>query len=146
MEGIDLVNEVLKEFGDSISLPELKLKEGNWCVLCIDGTQSIQLNYNEQHNTLDFISEIGILPDENASKCCNYLLKANSDWEISQGITLSKQLDKNSILLGCQLPILNLSLSMFEKYFGQFLTQIETWKSYLTQLGHGELPEILAAY
>ena len=146
MEGVDSVNRVLKEFGDAISLPELKLKEDNWCVLCVDGTQSIQLNYNEQRNSLDFISEIGALPDENVSKCCDYLLKANAEWEITQGVTLSKQLDKNSILLGYQLPILNLSLDIFEKTFDQFLKQIETWKTYLVQLGQGELPEVLAAY
>ena len=146
MEGVDTVNRVLKEFGDAISLPELKLKDGNWCVLCVDGTQSIQLNYNEQRNSLDFITEIGALPDENESKCCDYLLKANAEWEITQGITLSKQLDKNSILLGYQLPILNLSLNVFEKTFDQFLKQIETWKTYLVQLGQGELPDILAAY
>ena len=79
MEGVDTVNRVLKEFGDAISLPELKLKDGNCCVLCVDGTQSIQLNYNEQRNSLDFITEIGALPDENESKCCDYLLKANAD-------------------------------------------------------------------
>ena len=146
MEGADTVNRVLKEFGDAISLPELKLKEENWCVLCVDGTQSIQLNYNEQRNSLDFISEIGALPDENIFKCCDYLLKANAEWEITQGITLSKQLDKTSILLGYQLPILNLSLDIFEKTFEQFLKQIEAWKTYLVQLGQGELPDILAAY
>ena len=146
MEDVDSVNRILKEFGDAISLPELKLKEDNWCVLCVDGTQSIQLNYNEQRNSLDFISEVGALPGENTSKCCDYLLKANAEWEITQGITLSKQLDKNSILLGYQLPILNLSLNVFEKTFDQFLKQIETWKTYLVQLGQGELPEVLAAY
>lgn len=146
MEGVDNINRVLKEFGDVISLPELKLKEDNWCVLCVDGTQSIQLNYNEQRNSLDFISEIGVLPDENASKCCDYLLKANAEWEITRGATLSKQLDKNSILLGYQLPILNLSLDIFEKTFEQFLRQVETWKAYLVQLGQGELPEVFAAY
>lgn len=146
MEGVDSVNRVLKEFGDAISLPELKLKDGTWCVLCVDAEQSIQLNYNDQRNTLDFISEIGVLPDENLSKCCDYLLKANAEWEITQGVTLSKQLGKNSILLGYQLPILNLSLEVFEKTFDQFLKQIETWKTYLVQLGQGELPEALATY
>lgn len=146
MEGVDSINRILREFGDAISLPELKLQEDNWCVFCVDGTQSIQLNYNEQRDSLDFISEIGTLPDENASKCCDYLLKANAEWEITQGSTLSKQVDKNSILLGYQLPILNLSLEIFEKTFEKFLNQIETWKAYLIQLGQGEFPKILTDY
>lgn len=146
MEKIDIINNVLKEFGDSIALSNLSIKEENGCVLCVDGVQSIQLIYNKQCNTLDFISEVGVSPEEDAFKCFGFLLKANAEWEITQGLTLAKQNDKNSILLGYQLPILNLSLSIFEKYFDQFLQQVETWKSYLIQLGHGEVPEVLAAY
>jgi|GEM_PF-3463893 len=144
MKALDTVNEILQKFGESISLPELTLGKDNTCVLRMDDTQNIQLTYNESNETLYFFSEIGDLPEKNQVRCCNCLLKSNADWELTEGITLSKKEDQATIVMGYRLSVLNLTLEFFEKILEHFVTKLDVWKDYLQQMTQGQLPEALA--
>ena len=144
MKTLDTVNEILQKFGASISLPQLALNQGNTCVLRLDDTQNVQLTFNEANETLYFFSEIGDLPKENQVRCCNCLLKSNADWELTEGITLSKKENAGTIIMGYRLPVLNLTLEFFEKILENFVTKIDVWKEYLQEMEQGKLPEALA--
>ena len=144
METINTINQVLENFSNSISLPSLSLNENNSCILQLDGSQNIQIIYDEDKNSLNFFTEIGQLPEQDQTRCCDYLLKSNSEWSLTQGTTLSKKKDQNSILLGYQLPVLQLSITIFEKILEHFIQQTDTWKSHLQQLYQGILPQALA--
>ena len=138
------INEILKTFGAEISLQDLKLDKNNSCTLVFDGTQSIQIMYDEQLETLDFFGELGDLPEQWTERCCDCLLKSNADWTLTEGLTLSKRKDSKSVILGYNLPTLNLSIEIFENILEHFLKQIDLWKSYVQQMSQGELPESLA--
>ena len=144
MKALDTVNEILQKFGESISLPELTLGKDNTCVLRMDDTQNIQLTYNESNETLYFFSEIGDLPEKNQDRCCNCLLKSNADWELTEGITLSKKENAGTIIMGYRLPVLNLTIEFFEKILEGFISKLDVWKDYLQQMSQGQLPEALA--
>lgn len=144
MKALDTVNEILQKFGTSISLPQLALDQNNTCVLRMDDTQNIQLTYNESNETLYFFSEIGDLPEENQVRCCNCLLKSNADWELTEGITLSKKEDAGTIIMGYRLPVLNLTVEFFEKVLEGFISKLDIWKEYLQEMVQGKLPEALA--
>ena len=144
MDTSNTINQILGEFGTEISLPGLKLDNTNSCTLVFDGTQSVQIMYDDQLETLNFYSELGDLPEKWNERCCDCLLKSNADWALTEGLTLSKRRDSNSVLLGYNLPILNLSLQIFENILEHFLKQIDLWKSYIQQMSQGELPEALA--
>ena len=144
MDIIKHINEILEKFGTEISLGDLKLDKNNSCTLVFDGTQSIQIMYDEQLETLDFFGELGDLPEQWNERCCDCLLKSNADWTLTEGLTLSKRKDSKSVLLGYNLPTLNLNLEVFENILEHFLKQIDLWKSYIQQMSQGELPEALA--
>lgn len=144
MNTLDAVNEILQKFGSSISLPELALNKNNTCVLKLDDAQDIQLTYNEANESLYFFSEIGNLPEKNQIRCCNCLLKSNADWELTEGLTLSKKENESTIVMGYRLPVLNLTLEFFEKVLEGFVSKLDIWKDYLQQMAQGQLPEALA--
>ena len=144
MKALDTINEILQKFGTSISLPDLALDNNNTCVLKLDDAQDIQLTYNETNETLYFFSEIGNLPEKNQVRCCSCLLKSNADWELTEGITLSKKEDAGTIVMGYRLPVLNLTLEFFEKILEGFVSKLDVWKDYLQQMSQGQLPEALA--
>lgn len=144
MKTLDTVNEILQKFGASISLPELALDKDNTCVLKLDDAQDIQLTYSETNETLYFFSEIGNLPEKNQDRCCNCLLKSNADWELTEGLTLSKKKNADTIVIGYRLPVLNLTVEFFEKVLEGFVSKLDVWKDYLQQMSQGQLPEALA--
>lgn len=144
MDTSDNINQILEKFGAEISLKSLKLDENNSCTLVFDETQSIQVIYDEQLETLDFFGELGDLPEKWNERCCDCLLKSNADWALTGGLTLSKRKNSKSVLLGYNLPTFNLSLEVFENVLERFLQQIDLWKSYIQQMSQGELPEALA--
>ncbi len=144
MDTTDNINQILEKFGTEISLKDLKLDKNNSCTLVFDGTQNIQLMYDEQLETLDFFGELGDLPEQWSDRCCDCLLKSNADWALTEGLTLSKRRNSKSVVLGYNLPTLNLTFEVFENILERFLKQIDLWKSYVQQMSQGELPEALA--
>ena len=144
MKALDNVNEILQKFGASISLPQLALDKDNTCVLKMDDAQNIQLTYNEANETLYFFSEIGNLPEKNEVRCCSCLLKSNAEWELTEGMTLSKKENASTIIMGYRLPVLNLTLEFFEKILENFVSKLDIWKDYVQQMSQGQLPEALA--
>ena len=144
MDPADNINQILEKFGSEVSLKDLKLDKNNSCTLVFDGTQNIQIMYDEQLETLDFFGELGDLPEQWNDRCCDCLLKSNADWTLTEGLTLSKRKGSRTVLLGYNLPTLNLNFEVFENILEHFLEQIDLWKSYIQQMSQGELPEALA--
>ncbi len=144
MTNIETINQVLADFGKSISLPSLSLDMEKTCTLQFDGNQSVQIVYDEQLETLKFFTQVGTLPENETLRCCDCLLKSNSEWTLTQGSTLSKRENANTILLGYQVPTQNISTKIFEKTLKVFLQQIDKWKDFILQMEQGGLPEALA--
>lgn len=144
MDTLDNINQILEKFGLDTNLQNLKLDKDNSCSLVFDGKQDIQIVYDEQLETLNFFSQLGELPEKWNERCCDCLLKSNADWTLTEGLTLSKRKNSESVLLGYNLPILNLTLERFGNILKHFLKQIDLWKSYIQQMSQGELPEALA--
>lgn len=146
MNNINTINQILESFSKSISINDVKLNDDNTCILRLDDSQDIQIIYDPLCNTLNFLTQVGDLPEQgkDQTRCCDYLLKSNSDWSLTQGATLSKKVDQTSIVLGYRLPLFQLTLSTFEKILELFIERMDTWKSYIQQIGQGNLPEALA--
>ena len=144
MKTLDAVNEILQKFGSSISLSELALDKDCTCVLKLDDAKNVQLTYNEENEVLYFFSDVGVLPEKSLVRCCNCLLKANADWELTEGVTLSKNGNSDTVLMGYRLPVINLTLEFFEKVLEHFIAKLDVWKDYLQQMTQGKLPEVLA--
>jgi hypothetical protein len=72
-----------------------------------------------------------------------YLLKANAEWSLTEGMTLAKKPHQNTVVLGYRLPLLQVTQQVFEKTFEHFIRQMGRWKTYLAELEQGILPDDL---
>ena len=137
----DLVNEILKAFGEEINLQNLALNEDRSCILSVDQKHAVQLVWNEMNESLDFFTELGDLSND---ELYGYLLKSNAEWPLTKGMTLAKKESQSKIILEYQLPLLNLTKALFEKAFERFIFQLDIWDQYLQSINQGNLPEELA--
>ncbi len=136
----ETVNQVLKEFGKSINLSDVRLNKDKSCVLCVDEDKNVQVTYNEGNEALDFFASVGQIP-ENEKHCCNDLLKSNSEWTLTKGAALAKGNGSSEVILEYRLPLLNLTKELFERTFEQFIGLVTVWKTYLRELGQGNVPK-----
>ncbi len=136
--------DTLNAFGESTHLPQLKLDDDNACELCINEDQHVRIHFNEQQSKVEFLTEVGDINENYIDKCYACLLKANCIWDLTHGMTLSKWPDALKVLLGYQVPALDLDLSAFETHFKRFIDELKLWKDNLVQLYQGNVPEDLA--
>ena len=141
----ETVNQVLKEFGKSINLSDVRLNKDKSCVLCVDEDKNVQVTYNEGNEALDFFASVGQIP-ENEKHCCNDLLKSNSEWTLTKGAALAKGNGSSEVILEYRLPLLNLTKELFERTFEQFIGLVTVWKTYLRELGQGNVPKVFAVF
>ena len=137
----ETVNQVLKEFGKSINLSDVRLNKDKSCVLCVDEDKNVQVTYNEGNEALDFFASVGQVA-ENEKRCCNDLLKSNSEWALTKGAALAKGNGSSEVILEYRLPLLNLTKELFERTFEQFIGLVTVWKMYLLELGQGNVPKV----
>lgn len=136
----ETVNQILEEFGKSINLSDVRLDKDKTCVLCVDEDKNVQVTYNEAREALDFFASVGQIP-ENEKHCCNDLLKSNSEWALTKGAALAKGNGSSEVILEYRLPLLNLTKELFERTFEQFIGLATVWKTYLRELGQGNVPK-----
>ena len=136
----ETVNQILEEFGKSINLSDVRLNKDKTCILCVDEDKNVQVTYNEVNEALDFFASVGQIP-ENEKHCCNYLLKSNSEWALTKGAALAKGNGSSEVILEYRLPLLNLTKELFERTFEQFIGLVTVWKTYLRELGQGNVPK-----
>ena len=141
----ETVNQILEEFGKSINLSDVRLNKHKTCVLCVDEDKNIQVTYNEVNETLDFFASVGQMPS-NEKHCGNYLLKSNSEWELTKGAALAKGNGSSEVILEYRLPLLNLTKELFERTFEQFIGLVTVWEAYLRELGQGNVPKVFAVF
>ena len=137
----ETVNQILEEFGKSINLSDVRLNKDKTCVLCVDEDKNVQVTYNEAQEALDFFASVGQVA-ENEKRCCNYLLKSNSEWALTKGAALAKGNGSSEVILEYRLPLLNLTEELFERTFEQFIGLVTVWKMYLLELGQGNVPKV----
>lgn len=139
-------SQILQSFAQGIQLPNLKLDEKQCCELCINDKSNIFIQFNEEQKACSFICKIGELNEEYLERFCDCLLKANADWDTTQGLTLSKEQNSKNIWIGYQVPILNLTTEAFASIFRKFIDNVKVWEGYAQQMYQGELPDALAAF
>jgi hypothetical protein len=144
MDMFESFASVLREFGESINLQPLELDDNNACELCLDNKQNVQIRFNRERSEVEFLTELGDINESYLERSCNCFLKANCDWELTHGMTLSKRPDALKILLGYHVPALNMDMPLFENIFKAFIAEFETWQQHLIYMYRGELPEVLS--
>jgi hypothetical protein len=135
---------ILTEFGRSSGLEKLRLNDDAYCQLRINDNLRIDIRYHDNNETFSLLSEIGKLGENNFEICCNFLLKSNGEWELSNGMTLGKIPETKMVTLGYYEPVQGLTKERFAEILKQFVDTGELWAKRIVLLAQGEIPEELA--
>jgi hypothetical protein len=128
--------EFIYLFHDGTRIASLLLKSGDKVTVSADTLGNF---------TVDGSDDSAYLA-ENEKRCCNYLLKSNSEWTLTKGTALAKGNGSSEVILEYRLPLLNLTKELFERAFEQFIGLVTVWRMYLLELEQGNVPKVFAVF
>ena len=145
MDVLSGFTSTLREFSEEINLPNLKLDNDFKCDLSINERFNVQLRFINEEDKWAILSELGEINENIYDKYYDCLLKANSDWSLTNGMTLSKIPETNVVTLGFCQSAVDLTLDDLKSTLDKFLTVSEQWLNNISQINTGVLPEELSA-
>ncbi|MGI9228469.1 MAG: type III secretion system chaperone [Gammaproteobacteria bacterium] len=123
---VKVMNTLLEEFGNSISIEGLKLDDEARCNLQFDDVVlSIELGSDEKSAYI--YSLLGTPPENNLEQFYAVLLYANYMFQSTAGATLSVDLNNGGVVMVRELPLDGLRLPEFEQVLEQFVNTTEQW-------------------
>lgn len=144
MSGVETFNALLKTFGMQVGINDLSFNEDLHCRFTVDGQLSIDVRYDKEKEIFSLLSEIGQLSENNFEISCDCLLKANSEWALSKGMTLGKIPNTRTVTLGYYEPSKGLLQDRFDNLIRGFVEFSEAWKKQLELISQGQLPKELS--
>lgn len=127
MEGMGIMADLLKEFGDTIGVSDMAPDEDGYVSFSVDDDLIIHLQYEQESEGLRFFASLGeVSPVDRASVIAD-MLDANVLWRGTGGATLGLDSEKDVVTMAYQEPIGNMSYGRFEQLLDGFLITAEQW-------------------
>lgn len=117
--------DLIKELGTVLHLPNLSLNESNVCRVLFDG-HAIDFEVLPGKDDLFLIAEVGPVPTDTA--CFRRMLEANRYGLETNGATLGIDPDREAVVLHRQLTISALDYPAFERCLEVFFERLKYWK------------------
>lgn len=121
------IEDVLKELGNQMGLPNLKLDENKVCRLIFDKKFTIDIEASEDLKTVHIYSAICIIPPENQLKLYESLLEANLFGRGTGGSAFGVDLEMGEILLSRSLDMEKVQHQDFVNILEAFVNHVEAW-------------------
>lgn len=121
------IENVLKELGNKMGLPNLKLDENKVCRLIFDKKFTIDIEASEDLKIVHLYSAICIIPPENQLKLYESLLEANLFGRGTGGSAFGVDLEMGEILLSRSLEMEKTDYQDFETILEAFVNHVEAW-------------------
>ena len=133
-----VMNNLLREFGASIGIPDLQIDEEYRCNMMFDEVPvSFELGAGDE--SMYIYSLLGHVPDDGLERFYAELLHANYVFADSGGSTLSVDSQSGNIVLLREERLELLRLSRLESVVEQFVNVAEGWMSRLRSGGTNEV-------
>ncbi len=129
----EAMQNLLKEFGDLIGIPELCLDEENRCNLMFDDV-AVSFELNRDEESFYMYSYLGDASSENRERVYAKLLDANYVFKHTNGATLGVEDASKKIILIRQYALEMMRLSKFESVVEEFVNLAEYWKQKIPTL------------
>ena len=128
MSSVDLV---LKDFGEKIRIPDLKLDDDQFCQLVFDKTIIVMIKHDTKNEKLILFSEVGEIAGNEDHVLALYqeICHANLLWTDTNYATLGVEKYSGSVLLSLALPAASLTLESLEKELETFVNTTQQWKT-----------------
>ena len=123
----------LKELGSKTG-QDIALDENGSCTLELADGRMLLLQERADLNELDFVANLGTVPDEARAAVFTELLAANFYWKETFGATLSWNSDLEEVVLIYPLPLASVSSESIETIFTRFLELQAVWSERLAGL------------
>lgn len=128
MDGRDLAQSVISQFGGTIGMPSLRLDEQGFCSLRFDDRIAVSLQYDGHREQLLVYSNLGPAEPDERGYIYETLLKANLFWRSSCDATFSLTDDTPPlVVLALACPLATLSPQGFGAIVERFVNSAEDW-------------------
>ena len=127
------IKQVLKEIGAKNGL-EMCLDENGACTLELADGRVVVLQERADLNELDFVANLGTVPEEVRAEVFTALLSANFYWNETFGATLSWNADLEEAVLIYPLPLAEATPESVETIFNRFVELQSAWAERLSNL------------
>jgi hypothetical protein len=128
---IEHFENLLKELGASVGLPDLKPSEDGFCSLRFDDRVTIDLECNEEAEALIFSSIVGTVPPKQEEQVYIELLEANLLWSGTGGATLGVDPETASIFMCYQEKMEGMKFLRFQELLKGFSDRALFWNKSL---------------
>lgn len=127
------IETTLKEIGSKSGL-DIALDENGSCTLELADGRVIVLQERADLNELDFVANLGTVPEEVRAEVFTALLAANFYWNETLGATLSWNADLEEAVLIYPLPLADATPESIETIFKRFVELQAAWSDRLAGL------------
>ena len=128
-----VLNNLLREFGSAIGIPDLKLDEEYRCNMMFDEVP-VSFELGDGDESVYIYSLLGQVPDDGLERFYAELLHANYLFAESGGSTLGVDSQSGNVVLLREERLESMRLSTLESVAEQFVSVAEAWMS---RLGDG---------
>ena len=132
-----VMNNLIREFGASIGIPDLQLDEEYRCNMMFDEVP-VSFELGDGDESMYIYSLLGHVPDDGLERFYAELLHANYVFADSGGSTLSVDSQSGNVVLLREERLELLRLSRLESVVEQFVNVAEDWMSRLRSGGTNE--------
>ena len=132
-----VMNNLLREFGASIGIPDLQIDEEYRCNMMFDDVP-VSFELGDGDESIYIYSLLGHVPDDGLEQLYAELLHANYVFADSGGSTLSVDSQSGNVVLLREERLELLRLSRLESVVEQFVNVAESWMSRLRSGGTTE--------
>ncbi len=127
------IEATLKEIGSKSGL-DIALDENGACTLELADGRVLILQERADLNELDFVANLGTVPEEVRAEVFTALLAANFYWNETLGATLSWNTDLEEAVLIYPLPLADATPESVETIFKRFVELQAAWSERLSNL------------
>ena len=133
----NVMNNLLREFGDSIGIPGMQIDEEFRCNMMFDEVP-VSFELGDGDETMYVYSLIGHVPEDGLEQFYARLLHANYVFRDNGGSTLSVDSESGNVVLIREERLESLRLARLESVVEQFVNVAESW---MGRLAGGEADE-----
>jgi hypothetical protein len=134
---VEILHDLLRQFGAQIGLPDLAADEQGFCSLKIGDVVTLSIQYEPEGDDIAIFARLGVIQPEAREDACLLMLSANFMWVETRGATLSLELGESAAYLGVKEPAQALDAVRFARLVQDFVETAEQWTRRLVALNGG---------
>jgi hypothetical protein len=136
---------LLQRLGQTVGIPDLSLDDEDYCLLRLDGTLDIAVEYVEDAELVVFTTRCGKLGEQNREAVLQQITDANFYWTGAGGGTLSTNSREGMVYLHYRESTAHLDQARLENLLQALVMNAERWSARLAAASSAPAADAQAA-